>query len=995
MRGTVADMGPIVLARGTPVAGRAAELTRLAQRIQGAAQGQPCALLVHGEAGVGKTRLVTEICADAAARGFTVLWGRCVHFGAASSPYASIVAALSDWLGSAPQEHRVEVLADLDVVADGTVGSERVLRVVERSLARIASYGPLVLVVDDVHWADITSLDVLAYLITGFRDQPMAVVATFRDTDLPDGHPLFGWLADLRRLPEVLDVELDRLSEAGTSEQLAGLLGGSPQPELVQQVHRRSGGNPYLSELLVQDLSADQTTLPPGLPAGLRDVLLATWHRLSAPTREVTRLLGVGGRPLPFATLAAVGELRGMQQETVAASLRTATRAGVLQVEQGDAYWFRHPLLAEVLYETLVPGEAAPLHAAFVDVLERRAARDEAEQMRLLADLAVHHERSGAVDRAFEYSIAAAEHAGRLQGHPEQATHLVRAVDLLPRVQVAAVRDAGGETALLERAAYACSRSGDPLAAHRLVTRALTRVDRDHDPATATRLLTEWCELVWVNGMVERPPLAQHLEAVELSSVLPDSAAHAVALARLAEAECWSGLRDRAEHHVERAVAVAERSRAAVAMATALGARSFVQVRRETAWEDSEAAYAWARRSRDPLVVAAACAHRIAYLEQHGRVHELLPVEAEGFALSTATGARGFQALFAGTAALDAMRLGLFEDSRVWAREGLACRSVGHGAVQVRRAAATLAVREGRLTEAGHHIDRLRELSPAFESRVGAQGPVLLAEYHLACGDTDAAHAVVERTLAAHTTADPRVGDVLLLWGARAAADLARSGRDSGEHATVAEARRRLDNLIEVRRAVAAPLFRPTDAGDLLPPALEALFEAESARCRTTHGSPAAWQTAVAACAAAGLRWEEAVASQWLGRSLLESGGHRTAAADAVRSAHRLATAMGAQPLADDLTGLARSARISLAPIVEQRDPHRDGSLLGSLTKREREVLAHLVAGRSYGEVARALFISEKTVSVHVSHLLRKTGTANRSEAAALARRHGVVAEEE
>lgn len=315
-------------------------------------------------------------------------------------------------------------------------------------------------------------------------------------------------------------------------------------------------------------------------------------------------------------------------------------------------------------------------------------------------------------------------------------------------------------------------------------------------------------------------------------------------------------------------------------------------------------------------------------------MHELLPVEAEGFALSTATGARGFQALFAGTAALDAMRLGLFEDSRVWAREGLACRSVGHGAVQVRRAAATLAVREGRLTEAGHHIDRMRELTPQLESRVGAQGPVLLAEYHLACRDTDAALAVVERTLATHASADPRVGDLLLLWGARAAVDLARSGSDSGDHATVVRAQRRLDNLIEVRRGVASPLFRPTDAGDLVPPALEALFEAESARCRTGNGSPAVWQAAVVASYAAGLRWEEAVASQWLGRSLLESGGPRTAAAEAVRSAYLLATAMGAQPLTDDLTGLARSARISLARIVEQRDPHRDGSLLGSASAR-------------------------------------------------------------
>jgi DNA-binding NarL/FixJ family response regulator len=134
------------------------------------------------------------------------------------------------------------------------------------------------------------------------------------------------------------------------------------------------------------------------------------------------------------------------------------------------------------------------------------------------------------------------------------------------------------------------------------------------------------------------------------------------------------------------------------------------------------------------------------------------------------------------------------------------------------------------------------------------------------------------------------------------------------------------------------------------------------------------------------------VARQWLGRSLLERGADRGEAAEAVRSAHGLATAMGALPLVEDLTGLARSARISLARVGEQRRRSEDDSLMASLTRREREVLGHLVAGRSYGEIARALFISEKTVSVHVSNLLRKTGTSSRAEAAAFARRHGLDA---
>ncbi len=851
-------MGSAVGERTAPVVGRRGQLDRLGQAIERTSEHHPCAWFVHGEPGVGKTRLVSEACARAEAKGFEILRGRCVHFGAASSPYAPLVMAFEGWLATADEDSRSEVMTELEGIADPAppavpAQAGRVVRVVERLFARIETYAPVILVVDDLQWADVTSLDVLAYLLAGFQSQRMTVIVTYRDSELPDGHPLHGWVADMRRLAAVHDLPLERLDEAGTEQQVAGLLGQVPPARLVHEVHTRSGGNPYLTELLVRDLPADADALPDDLPGALSEVLLASWHRLGATTRGVVRLLAVGGRPLPYATFSAVADSAGHDPAGVATALAEGTRFGVLLVEQRDRYWFRHPLLAEVLTATLLPGEAADLHAAFVRALATASPRDEADEMQLLADLALHHEASGHPDAAFTCTIRAAECAGRLQGYPEQARHLLRAVHLLPAVDPDVVAEAaGGELPLLERAAFACSRSGELLAAHQLVNRGLARVNRESDALRATRLLTEWCDLVWTNQMVERPPLARLIEAVELSAAVPGSQEHAVALARLAEAECSIGMLEPAERHCALAVEAAERSWSASAMSSALGARSLVHLRDASAHSDSEAAYAWARRSGDPVVIASACMARVRYLEQQGRLQEVLPVEAEGFAESTATGSRAYQAYFAGLAAMDSLRQGRFADARRWVREGLAARSVGDGAVQVRRAAATLAIREGRRPEAAEHIERILELCPGFERRVGGQGPMLLAEYALANGEPDSALRCFERSLVVHAVGDPRAADLMLLWASCAAGDLARDGKDLGDARRVASAGTRLEDLLERRRHVDPPPFSRSGALDLVSPAVEHLFEAERSRVDGSSGEVGRWRAAAEACGTAG-----------------------------------------------------------------------------------------------------------------------------------------------
>jgi DNA-binding CsgD family transcriptional regulator len=251
----------------------------------------------------------------------------------------------------------------------------------------------------------------------------------------------------------------------------------------------------------------------------------------------------------------------------------------------------------------------------------------------------------------------------------------------------------------------------------------------------------------------------------------------------------------------------------------------------------------------------------------------------------------------------------------------------------------------------------------------------VLAEYFLATGRPTEAIGLLERTIATHANAEPKYGDTLLLWAARAAAALPASRR-----------RGALDAVLAARERCPVPMFAGGDR-DPGQRAVQALFEAESARC---HGEPDEvdrWRAAIPLADEAGLMFVATDARLRLAEALLAVRDRRAAGA-LLREAHTAAQRMGARRLRDEIAEVAASARIALD---EPRVPAQQDAAVNGLTRREQEVMAHLVAGRSYSEIASALFISEKTVSVHVSNVLRKTGTSSRVEAAAWGRRNGAV----
>ena len=982
------------------IAGRVVERRALVEAIQGVVGGTPCAVFVHGEAGVGKTRLVSSVCDEAAEEGVVVLWGRCVRFGAVDAPYVPLIRALEGWVESADAEDVSRVL-DAVPAARGLLpslggrssdGAGRSLPVVDALMMAIASRAPTMLVVDDVQWADLASRDALGYLIAGFRSQRLAVFSTYRNESLGAGDPMHGWLADLRRLPSVSEVRLDRLNRDETQEQIAMLLGGLPHPQLVDAVLDRSGGNPYLSELLVSRLRLTDTELPAGLPVELTDALLAAWHRLSVSAREVMRMLAVAGRPMPVGDLRKVAEPAGIGTDTLTAALSEATNAGICVAQDPDLCWFRHPLLAEVLYGTFVPGEAAPVHSAWAKALESGSAAG-LDDVRRVGDLALHYEAAGNPDACLAASLRAADLAGRIKAVREEAVHLRRALRLWPMVHHDGAGSIAGEIDLLQRVALATELVGDAETSFGAWSRALELVDERAEPLTASRILVRWSDTAVATDMQKLEPTAELRHAVKLCGSFPNSAEYAEALATLSQRQTWIYEIELARGNAEEAVRAAHRSGSSRALSLAYEARGFAYLATKRAERDTAEAMRYALLSDDPVRIAWARMARRNLLDAQGRLSECVEIGLLGFNDALDAGASSAAAALTPTS--DLLMVGRMAEAADIVRTGLSLAAAPNARAGIRLEAAQLAVRQGNLSAADMHLQRAEELIPNIEEHPGLEAPQILAECLLAKRQPAKALALLSRTMMTETlAARERDADQMLLWAARAAADLTEDARDRRDPQQETTALASLDKLLQLRLDQTPPPFQATDPGDLVQPAIKALFIAEAARAgaatptsrSTSTSTSALWKDAAHRCAAAGMRWDETVATVRLAQALVDEGATRAIVATPLRSAYRAAAKMGATTLRRQAEALATLAHIPLEePATRPLD--QPATPLRALTKREQEVLAHLVAGRTYAEIADALFISKKTVSVHVSNLLRKTGTSSRQDVSALALR--------
>lgn len=486
----------------TPFIGREEELARLFGVLERARGGESRAVLIAGDAGVGKTRVLDEVATRAARSGMTVLTGHCVDLGDVGLPYLPF----TEILGLLAADERFAAVLAAHPLVDRLLGAgtdadeagpaprsgsgEGRLRLFEGMAALLADLSdvtPLLLVLEDLHWADQSSRDLLRFLLSrGFLQRStgngsghrLAVLASYRADDLHRRHPLRPLLAELVRLPAVDRLELRPLADAEVTRLLRALEGRPLPDATVRRIVERAEGNAFYAE----ELLAATDTEAGGMPSGLADLLLIRVEQLPDTAQQVLRTAAVAGRRVEHDLLR---DAVGLPEDELESALREAIGHQLLVAGDDGAYAFRHALAREAVYADLLPGERSRLHGAFAALLAGRGHRAETA-----AERAHHYRESHDLGEALAASLEAADHARRVGAPAEELRHLEALLDLWESVPATALPsgEAADRVTLMLRASAAAAHAGEAHRAVSLTRAALAGVGQDADSELAARV---------------------------------------------------------------------------------------------------------------------------------------------------------------------------------------------------------------------------------------------------------------------------------------------------------------------------------------------------------------------------------------------------------------------------------------------------------------------------------------------------------------------------
>ncbi len=970
--------------------GRSEELRNLA-RLVGLTDAGPAvggAVLLAGDAGVGKTRLLTELagCADEA--GWHVLIGHCLDFAGDSLPYVPFTEvfgrlardspALSEaMLGSAPAMARLLPGQRLITTEDGERVSahtrEELFEAVQSALRQASRSAPVLLIVEDVHWADPSTRDLLRFLFTRPPSAAVSVVVSYRADDLHRRHPLRADAAEWARLPGVTRLHLLPLPDAAVRDMVHELQPEGLPEKAVRGIVTRAEGNAFFVEELVAAAQRGQQVIS----ADLADLLLVHLDALDGDARQVLRAVSVAGRRVGHALLAKV---IGPEGPDLDRALRSAIDRNLL-VAQPEGYAFRHALLAEAVYDDLLPGERIRWHQAYADVLRSGAADGTA------AELARHAFAANDVATALKAAIEAGDEAMTVGGPAEATGHYEMALGLLAQPGVAQEQGIDPVDVAL-RANESAIAAGTLHRALALVQEQLAGLPPDADAHQRALLMLS----VAVTALLDDAPIDALALTTEALQLVPEE--------------------------------IPLRARVLAAHARANSSRN----REEEAWRWANKAVELARRLDLPVVLAEATTtlarltpdlvpERAAQAEQSLR-DSIAQARAAGDAAAELRSSHGLGTLLfqlGQLAEAEAAYLQAAERAvqlrRPWAPYGLDGRSM---AAIVRYArgdwdgvlvladtkgerpppvARALLDGVGLAVAAGRGEPGRLEMLPRLRKAWNRDGFIAItcgsAAIDLSgdAGDLDAAIRVHDDVVELVTSlwvnpyfqARIRLGALLLgqLAGAAGRAGAAeraqllsrgRELRDAALEAAGKAARRGPESQAWLARLNAE--YRRLEwlcaTGGEVRPDPENLVHA--------------WELAVDGFEQFGHVFEAARSRSRLARAA-RVAGDLSRAEHEIGLATQVARGLGAKPLLAELrAGLGQP----LAP--EARDADSTG-----LTAREQEVLELVAQGRSNRQIGELLYISTKTVSVHVSNILAKTSAAGRTEAVAVARRRGLL----
>ncbi len=974
--------------------GRVGELAELELAWREAAERRPVLVLLGADSGVGKTRIVGELEHRLTGPGALVLRGEGVDQGETELPYAPLLSALRplvrerdpvlDSLSSGSRNQLAALLPGLDgggtpAVASGSGDGSGQLRLFEALLELLdclSETQPVLLILEDMHWADRSTRTFVSFLARSLRQERLMVLLTYRTDELHRRHPLRPLLSELERLERARRIDLRPFDRSELTEALADILGDAPSPQLVQRLFARSEGNPlYSEELLAAGLDGRGAA-----PQSLRDAFMLRIERLSTHAQRAARVIAVGRR-LDEGT---IGEVSGIGLDQLHDALRESVAEQVLVADDGHLM-FRHALLRETLYDDLLPGERSELHLALARAFEQRTGGREDGRLELAATIASHYAAAGDQPAALRAAVSAARAARCVDAYGEVADLAERALELWPRVpdpeHVAGI----DHVSLLVLAAGAHGVIGDRSRAEVLLESARSEIDCVADPRRYSAILTRLARVQW---LLNRGP-----EGVETAqralALLPggeDSQERASLLAWLARTRFLRGrFRDAitdGEEALAAAIAAGDKEAEGEVLNT-LGMAQIALGRVEEGVASLRRSIEVAKADDDPDSASYAYTNLADLLNLRGRTIEALETAKEGLAdIPSRMRARNYW--MALTLSELHLEVGDWDEAR--AHLGPPPSQL-EGTLKIFRLLreADLALAEGDEDRAAPCLEEAEPLvavstEPQWIGVLGA----LLGELRRRRRDLLGAREAVAQALDRLEVCTDDVMRIARVTGVgvRVEADIAQRARDlrakAQERDAIARAR------IHVQRLRAAA----SDGGPV-ERAWLAMGSADLARARG-RDDPALWLKAASEWEAIARPYPAAIAN-WHAAEAYVERGDRTRAASTARAALEAARKLGSRRLLEELELLRDRARLELeegtdgAGAPSRREPEDEDPF--GLTPRERQVLALIAEGATNRQIGAALYMAEKTASVHVSRILGKLGVRSRTQAAAVAHR--------
>lgn len=953
--------------------GREDELAMIERVVADARAGVPSVLLVGGDAGIGKSTLVNRSVEHAGIRRYL---GRCAHLGGEVVPLAPLVdlvrqvrrSAPASWVDASELEALSHRLSPVTGSAPDAPEVGGVFGPVLELIARLAEQETVMVGFEDLHWADPMTWNLLEFLARNLIDEHVVLVGTYRTDDVWADVQLSRRLAELTRLPGVTRIHLEGLRREDVERAVTAMTGAAATGALVDDVLARGEGNPFFTqELVAAHLAGD------AIPPVLSDLLAAEVAELDDQTRKVLAVLATIGRDVDHELLHAACEI---DDDALEKSLRVAVDARVVVADHDtDAYRFRHALIGEVVYRGLLAPQRRRIHRRVADVLGQPLAPTAGADA--AAELAFHLDKAGDAPAAFSALLAAVDAAAAVA--PRTALGLLERALALWDEAGAASEGVSRSDRLWQAAELASGTVGNQRSVE-FAREALTLGVPPLGEAWGHERLGRY---LWTSGQVEESTI-EFDKAAALLDAGGCGAEAAAALAGLAQAELMARDHAVAEHWCDRVFELVP-APDLDPLAWIMARRVLGVARGDLGHPDEAVALCREAVEAAPTAQTRALAHLYlaSVLLDAGDCRGAVDVAVTSVAEIDLAGIDRSTAGYIDAVAAEALtRLGQWAEADAVLARHPEPDNLPVGEIRLGRSRAMLAARRGdrdraeaALREAaGQPIDAWHQ--PLLDAAAG--------DVHLILGDWEQAARHAERGSLTRGLGSTVWAPRFAMLSTAIEVEQTLDAQARQETVDVAGTVRRLQDGID---AILDSHGGTDESPPLTADGAAHLAFAVASLTRLSGPDPDAWEDAAR-------RWEQ-LPDVWLAATArireaeaAVATGDVSRASSSLQEAQRAAAALGAAPLLDTIAAIARRSRLSAEPPPPTIMAKTSIEALG-LTPREGEVLALIADGRTNRELGEALFISEKTASVHVSNILRKLGVTSRVDAAAIAQRLG------